>query len=395
MLRRAQSFPLVGFVVALGLAAACSPAAPPGQSPGPTTTAPTAPAQQEAKANTGAPATKTAPTPAAKASFDEQAVANFYRGKTIRIIVGFAPGGGFDSYSRLIARHMGKHIPGNPTIIVENMDGAGSLVAANHVANVAPRDGTVIGNFHGNLIMQQAFGAQGVQFDAAQMGFLGVPTRDRNLCVASGTSGFKSLKEAQNPGGREIVFGADAPGSTTHDVIAVLKEALDLNAKIVPGYTGTSRTRLAMEQGEVDGLCGWSWESVKTSNYDDVVNGTIVPIVQVTDKPIADMPVKDVPLARDLARTEEGKQLIKAGIENVSNFNRPYLLPPAVPAERVAALQQALAATFKDPAFLADAEQGKLDISPVSPQELEQLVKETLAMPAEVKARLKAIMLPS
>jgi tripartite-type tricarboxylate transporter receptor subunit TctC len=336
---------------------------------------------------------KPAASPAAKV--DTKAVEAFYRGKTVRIIVGFAPGGGFDTYSRMIARHIGRFIPGTPTVIVENMEGASSRVAANHAFNVAPKDGTVVVNFHGNLFMQQAFGTPGIEFQGERWGFIGVPARDRNLCVASDRSGIKSLQEVQKPSGKQLVLGSESPGSTTYDVAALLTEALELNTKIVQGYRGTAPGRLAMEQGEVDGMCGWSWESAKTSNFADFESGKIVPIVQVTDTPIADMPSKSpVPLARDLARTDDARTLIRVGIENISSFNRPYLAPPGVPADRLQALRTAFHEALKDPTLLDDAQKAKLDINPVSAEELERLVKETLGMSADTKERLKKILAP-
>lgn len=321
-------------------------------------------------------------------------MADFYRGKTIRIIVGFTAGGGFDTYARVIARHMGKYIPGNPSLVVENMPGAGSLLAANHVYNVAPKDGTVIGNFHGFLFVQDLFGASGVQFESAKFQFLGVPGQSTYLCFATEKSGIRTIKEVQNPSGRQLVLGGEGPGSSTDDTAVVLKEALDLNLKLVPGYGGTSKIRLAMEQGEVDGICGWSWESAKTSNYDDIATGKIVPLVQITDKPIADLPVKNVPLARDLAPTEEARQLIRFGIENPGKFSRPYVLPPETPRERVEALRSALQQTLKDPALLDEASKAKIDMAEVTGEQLEALVKETMAMPENVKAKLKKILMP-
>lgn len=405
---------LVGLLM---LAAACAPAAQPSPTNAPAkpaaTTAPEKPTQAPAAKTESKPAAspaakteaKPAASPAAKteakpaaspaAKVDSKAVADFYKGKTVRFIVGFAPGGGFDTYTRMIARHIGRFIPGAPTVIVENMEGASSRLAANNVFNVAPKDGTVLVNFHGNLFMQQLFGAPGIEFQAERWGFLGVPARDRNLCMASDRSGITNLQEVQKPAGKQIVLGTESPGSTTYDVPALLTEALGLNAKLVQGYRGTAPTRLAMEQGEVDGMCGWSWESAKTSNFADFESGKIVPIVQVTDKPISDMPSKQpVPLARDLARTDDAKQLIKVGIENVSSFNRPYLAPPGVPADRLQALRSAFQDVLKDPTLLDDAKKAKLDINPVSAEELEQLVKETVNMSSDIKAKLKKILAP-
>jgi tripartite-type tricarboxylate transporter receptor subunit TctC len=312
----------------------------------------------------------------------------------VRIVVGLGPGGGFDTYSRAIGRHLGRFIPGNPTVVVENMPGAGSLIAANHLYSVAPKDGTVIGNIHGNLFMQQAFEAEGVRFDATRFGYLGVPAIDNILCVTHRRTGFKSLRDAQNPGGRQLVLGGTAFGATTDDDAAILKEALDLNVKLVQGYDGTAKIRLAMEQGELDGLCGWSWESIKTSNYEQIVSGEYVIIGQATEHPLPDLPQSDVPMALDLVRGAEGRELVHTAIIIPSRTTRPYILPPGVPTERLAALRTAFLETLRDSQFLADAEKAQLAIDIVSAEETEQLVQAQLSMSPTLKARLKEILVP-
>jgi tripartite-type tricarboxylate transporter receptor subunit TctC len=322
-------------------------------------------------------------------------VESFFAGKTITMIVGLAPGGGFDTYTRLIARHLGKHVPGNPNVVVENMVGAGSLVATNHVFNVAPKDGTVIGAFHGNMLLLQLLGGEGVQFEATKFEFLGGPGPDNILCVVSERSGLKTLGEVQTPGGRQLILGGTAPGASTDDVAAVMAEALNVNVRIVRGYGGTSEIRLAMEQGEVDGMCGWSWESARTSNSDDFATGRIIPVVQFTDAPIADMPVAGVPLARDLAANDEARQLLQAGVQAPSRTIRPYALPPGTPKERVDALREAFTATFKDPAFLEEARSAKLALNPMTGEEFTGVVRELFAVPEPMKARLKKIILPA
>jgi tripartite-type tricarboxylate transporter receptor subunit TctC len=382
MSRRRSSSWQIGRGAALGTAlvallwlGACSRSAP--------AAAPQAPAPTAARAD--------AAPPAAQGS---GAVADFYRGKTVRLIVGFGPGGGFDTYSRAIGRHLGRFIPGSPTVVVENMPGAGSMLAANHLYNVAPKDGTVIGNIHGNLFMQQLFESEGVRFDATRFGYLGVPAVDNILCVAPSRTGFKSIKDAQNPNGRPLVLGGSAFGSTTDDDAVVLKEALDLNLKLVQGYDGTAKIRLAMEQGELDGLCGWSWESIKTSNYDQIASGEYVVLVQATERPLPDLPQRDAPLAYDLVRSADGRDLIRAAIVTPSRTTRPYLLPPGVPPERLAALRSAFQETLRDPQFLADAQKAQLDVDLVPAEEVEQLVRDQLAMAPGLKARLKDLLVP-
>ena len=350
------------------LVTACAPAAPAG--PG------------------GAPA-KPAARPADQTASDERAVADFYRGKTVRVVVGFAPGGGYDAYSRLIARHVGKHIPGNPNVIVENMPGAGSMIAVNQAYNAAPKDGTVIVNFSVGMAARQLLRAPGVEFDAARFHYLGVPTRDTSVCIVTRASGLRSLAETIGPGGKQLVAGGDAPGSPLDDEPAILREALGANIRVISGYAGTSRVRLAMDQGEVEGMCGWSLESLRTSSMDRVESGDYVIISQNTEKAHKDLP--NVPVAYEMARTEEGRQLFHYGLTLISNVQRQYAVPPGVPAARVQALRDAFAKALADPELLADAEKAQLNIEPVSGEEAQRLVVELLSAPPDVKAKLEKL----
>lgn len=384
------------FALALLAMAACAPAAQPSPTappPKPTeapkaapTTAQAKPAEKPAETK---PAAKPAEVPAAKpaAQPDAKAVEDFYKGKTIRIIVGAAAGGGYDAYSRLIARHLGKYLPGNPNIIVENMPGAGFLIAANHVYNVAPKDGTVIGNVSVGAMAQQILGKPGVEFEASKFHYLGVPTTDTDLCVVTRASGLKSLAETLGPNGKEFIAAGGAPGQTTEDEPRVLKAALGANIKIVSGYEGTSRGRLAMDQNEVHGQCGWSWESVQATAPDRVKSGDYVIIAQTSvEKPHKDLP--EPPVAYQLAQTDEARQLIRYGIVLMNRVQREYVLAPQVPPERVQALRQAFARTFQDKDFQADAEKSKLTLDPVSGEDAQKLVQELAAMPPAIKQKL-------
>ena len=188
---------------------------------------------------------------------------DFYEGKTIRIVVGFAAGGGFDTYSRIIARHMGKHIPGKPTIVVENMTGAGSLIAANHVYKAAKPDGLTIGHFIGNLLMGQVLGRTGIEFDARKFEYIGIPVKDKPVCALTKRSGIRSMEEwtaAKTP----VKLGGTAPGTTTDDIAKILKAALRLPIQLVAGYRGTADIRLAADSGELAGGC-WGWDSIRAT----------------------------------------------------------------------------------------------------------------------------------
>jgi tripartite-type tricarboxylate transporter receptor subunit TctC len=339
-----------------------------------------------------------APTVAAAAAaenVDRAAVDAFYRGKTLRLIVGFSPGGGYDTYTRLIGRHLGDHLPGNPTVVVENMPGAGSLVAANWLYNAAPKDGTAGAVISGQLFMQRLFGASAVQFDSEQFEFVGVPVADNFICVATEKSGFKRLSDAQKPNGRQIIMAAGAPGDPTTDTINVLTAALDLNVRVVGGYPGTADIRNAMDRGEVDGMCGWSWESAKLTNLEDLQAGRIVVLAQVTEEPLAELPVSGVPVARDLATSQEGRDLIHYGLFLPSRIVRPYLLPPGTPKDRAVALRMAWIETFSDPALQADAEKAKLALAPVGGERALDILHEVQVMPAPIKERLKGILVTS
>jgi tripartite-type tricarboxylate transporter receptor subunit TctC len=372
-------------LMGLSLLVACAPAAP---APTAAPAKPTEVTKPTAAAATAAPApTAAAAAPAPKP--DTRALEEFYRGKTVRVIVGSAPGGGYDTYARAVARHIGKHIPGNPNVIVENVPGAGSLKAANQVYRTEAKDGTVIGHIQGGLFVQQLLGLEGVEFDALKWQVLGVPSSDNNTCVVTKDSGLTSLNEVMNPGGKQIIVGGNAPGSATWDVAMRLRSALDLNLKMVDGYDGTAKIRLAMDQGEVDGICGWGYESVRATAWDRVESGDYVVIAQVTEQPMPEL--ERVPLAVQLAKTDEDRELIRLGIMVPSKILRPFLVAPEVPAERAQALRQAFDTTMKDKDFVADAEKSQLELAPLSGQEAEQAIRLLFEMPENIKTRLKQI----
>ncbi|HWP60031.1 MAG TPA: tripartite tricarboxylate transporter substrate-binding protein [Candidatus Acidoferrales bacterium] len=309
----------------------------------------------------------------------------FYKGKTMRIVVGFAAGGGFDTYARVISRHMGKHIPGHPTIIVENMAGAGSLIAANHVFKVARPDGLTIGHFGGGLFMQQLQGGAGIEFDAQKFEFLGVPVQDTRACALTRASGITSMEQwlaAKTP----VKIGATAPGDLVHDAPKILRAALNLPVQIVSGYKGTADIRLAAESGELAGAC-WGWDSIRATWRKALESGEAIVIVQMVSKPHPDLP--KVPLAISYAKTDEARQLIENGITVPAITNRPYVLPPGTPKERVQLLRKAFMDTMKDPEFLADATKSKIDIDPLSGEEVQKIVSGMFKISPSVLARLK------
>lgn len=310
----------------------------------------------------------------------------FYKGKTVRIIVGFAAGGGFDTYSRAIARHLGKHIPGNPTVIVENMAGAGSLVSANHMYRLAKPDGLTIGNFSGGLFVGQILGRPGIEFDAAKYEYIGVPVKFNSACAFTKASGITSMERwiaSKTP----VKVGGAAPGDPTDDHPRILKAALGLPIQVVSGYKGTADVRLAAEGGEVAGACGWGWDSIKATWTRPIESGDALVVLQLLPKPHPDLP--KVPLAINYAKTEEARQLIRVGIHNTNAMTRPYVLPPGTPRDRAEILRKGFMGTMKDTEFLADANKSKLDIDPLTGEELAEIVSELSKLSPSVVAKLK------
>jgi len=313
---------------------------------------------------------------------------DFFKNKTVRIIVGFAPGGGFDIYSRAIARHMGKHVPGNPIFVVENMTGAGSLIAANYVYKVAKPDGLTIGNFHGNQILNQVVGSPGIEFDARRFQWIGVPVKDNGACVIMKASGITSLEQwraSKTP----VKLGGNAPGETTTTNAKILRETLGLPIQVVMGYKGTSDMRLAAESGEVAGAC-FQWESIKTTWRKGLDSGDLVVVIQTNPKRHPEL--ANVPNAIEEAKSEEARQLIRAGIHDPAAMTRPYSLPPGTPKERVEILRKAFLETFKDPSFVAEAKKSNLEFDPVSGEELEKLIDGIFKLQPNLLAKLRDIL---
>jgi len=314
---------------------------------------------------------------------------DFYRGKSIRIVVGFSAGGGFDTYARTLARHMGRHIPGNPSVIVENMTGAGSLIAANHVYKVAKPDGLTIGHFIGGLFLGQVLGQAGVEFDARKFEFIGAPISDHVVCAMTKASGITSVERwmaSKTP----VKMGGIAPGTSTPDnATRILKAALGLPTQLVTGYKGTADVRLAAEGGEVAGGC-WGWDSVSVTWRKALDTGDAVVVLQANRKTHPDLP--NVPQASKLAKSDEARRLIEVGIHADSDIVRTYTLPPGTPKDRVQALRKAFDATLGDPEFLADAKKSRLNVEPVSVTELEKDIGGLFKLDPALVSKLKEVL---
>jgi tripartite-type tricarboxylate transporter receptor subunit TctC len=313
---------------------------------------------------------------------------SFYKGKTVRIIVGAAAGGGYDTYSRAIARHMGKHLAGNPTFVVENMPGAGFLISANHMYKVAKPDGLTIGHFIGGLFLQQFLGKPGVEFESVKFGFIGAPGQDHYVIGISKSLGITSIEQWLSS--KTVVkLGGVGAGSATDDIPKILKEAIGLPLQLVSGYSGTATVKLAFNSGEVQGVDN-SWESFKATWRNELDSGNLVILLQNVPKPHPDLP--KVPLDINYAKTDEGKKLIRSIVHTVGPTARPYVVPPGTPRDRIEILRTAFMDTMKDPEFLADAEKAKLDINALDGATLEKNVREVFNVDASLVPKLKEIL---
>ena len=314
----------------------------------------------------------------------------FYKGKTLTFVVGFSAGGGFDTYTRLIARHFGKHVPGNPTVVVENRTGAGSLIAANYIFNQAPPDGTVIGNWIGPLVLQQVLGNKAAKFDGRKFGWLGAPTPDSGVCALTKASGINTMDDWFKST-RPIKIGATAPGSTTDDVPKLVQAALGLPMKLVSGYAGTSKVRLAAESGEVDGGC-WAWESIKPTWAKGLQSGEVHIVLQSTKKAHPDL--KNVPLALQYAKSDDARALLDIADGAYAQGARPYTVPPGVPPDRLQLLQKAFMETLRDPDLLKEAEKSQVDIDPIDGPTIAKLMAGLYELSPALKSKLTTLLIP-
>jgi tripartite-type tricarboxylate transporter receptor subunit TctC len=315
---------------------------------------------------------------------------DFYKGKTITFVVGFSAGGGFDTYTRLIARHFAKHVPGGPAVVVENRTGAGSLVAANYIYNQAPHDGTVIGNWIGPLVLQQVLGNKAAKFDGRKFGWLGVPTPDSGVCALTKASGINTMDDWFKSK-RPIKIGGTAPGSTTDDVPRLVQAALGLPMKLVEGYKGTSKVRLAAESGEVDGGC-WAWQSIKPTWAKGLQSGEVHIVLQTTEKAHPDL--KNVPLAIQYAKTDEARKLLDIANGPYAQGARPYTVPPGVPQGRLQILQKAFTETLKDPDLLKEAEKSQVEIDPIDGPTVAKLMAGLYELSSAFKSKLTKLLIP-
>jgi tripartite-type tricarboxylate transporter receptor subunit TctC len=315
-----------------------------------------------------------------------QSVEEFYSNNLVELYIGFSAGGGYDTYGRLVARHLGKHIPGNPTVVPVNMDGAGSLKLASWLYNAAPRDGSVIGTVNRGVPFEPLLGVREIaQFNATRFTWLGSANDEITVCVAWERTGIMRFDELYE---RDlIVAGTGQAGDDP--LVKLISGVLGVKLRLVTGYAGANEANYAMERGEVDGRCAWSWSSVRSTRQYWLDESKITVLLQLGFRKHPDLP--NVPLILDLARTEEERQIMRLVLVR-GVLGRPFLAPPEIPADRAAALQHAFSETLADRQFLAEAGRLRLEINPISGEEIRQLVIEAYSTPDNVVEKTRELL---
>jgi len=306
--------------------------------------------------------------PASNAS--AQVPTDFYRGKTIELYINVSVGGGYDLYARMVARHLGKHIPGNPTVLPKNMEGGGGMRLANWLYNVGPKDGTALGAVARAMAFEALLGNKAAQYDGRRFNYIGSANDEVSVCVAWHTSGVKTFADAQKI---PLVVGTGGVSDDTYQYPAILNNMFGGKFKMVPGYPGGNDINLAMERGEVQGRCSIPWSTVKATRRFWIDEKKVNLLMQYSLGKHADLP--DVPLVMDLAKNEEQQTILKL-IFGRQVMGRPFVAPPDVPKERIAILRKAFTDTMADKEFLAEAEKAKFEVTPVSGEKIESLVLE-------------------
>jgi tripartite-type tricarboxylate transporter receptor subunit TctC len=312
-------------------------------------------------------------------------VTEFYKGKTVTLIAGYTAGGGFDLYARVIANYLGKHIPGQPRVVVQNMPGAGSLRAASHVYNVAPKDGSVISLTRAPVIAPLLGSAGGAAFDVTKFTWLGSGASDLTVCALLGNRKVNSMADAV---AHPFTLGGLGPGSDEDMYTKILRKLLGVKAQLVSGYPGGAEMVLAVERGELDGRCGWAWSSIKISRPEWIADKRIKVLNVLALERSPELP--DVPAIMEFVKAERHKQIFRF-VLNASTLGRPFVAPPGIPEDRATALRQAFDDTMKDPAYIAEMTAKKLDVGPIAWQAIGSLLKDFYATPQDVVDETRAI----
>jgi tripartite-type tricarboxylate transporter receptor subunit TctC len=317
--------------------------------------------------------------------------ADYYAGKTIELVVGSDAGGGYDIYARTVARHISRHIPGNPNVIVKNMPGAGSSRAGIYISTVAPKDGGSVGALMPGAIMGPLLDDKpNLQFDPTKVIYIGTADSGVRICTTFQNSRIKTFEDAQK---QKTVLGASAAGGSTRDYDYLLNKTAGAKFDVVSGYQGTVDIALAMERGEVDGMCGWDWSSVKSQKSDWVRDKKLNVLVQVALEPEAELTKMGVPLIWQYITKEDDRKVAELVVSQ-QVFQRSYIAPPGTPKEQIDILRTAFDATVADPQFLADAEKMKISITPLSGAKVQALVEKLYATPKDLIERAKNVIKP-
>jgi tripartite-type tricarboxylate transporter receptor subunit TctC len=308
-----------------------------------------------------------------------------FAGKTVQMIIGFGPGGGYDRWGRVVARHIGRHLPGNPQVVPQNMPGAGSFIAANHIFNVAPKDGTVMGIIARDAPLGPLTGAEGARFDPLKLTWLGTPTTETNVCIAFHTAKVKSAKDLFTT---EVILGDTGPGTGTHTYPIALGALLGMKFKLVSGFPSSADVFLAMERGEVDGICE-SLDSVIDKRPDWIETKKVLVLFQGGAAPNPEL--KGVPFILDFARNEEERQAMLF-LYGGQGIGRPFVAPPDMPADRLKMVRDAFAKTMSDPEFIADVKKDKLDLKPLDGEHLAELIARMYQTPKAVVEKVSKLL---
>ena len=304
--------------------------------------------------------------------------AEFYKGKTITMIIGYPPGGAYDIYARLIAQYLEKHVPGNPQVVAKNRPGAASLTSVNELYSANPKDGTYIATFARSVAMDRLLGRQGTNFVPTEINWIGSANNEVSICTVWHTAGIKTVQDLLT---KEVIFGANAAGSESDVYPNILRNLFGAKVRTVTGYPGANDLMLAMERGETQGRCGYTWSAAQATRGDWLRDGKIVVALQFSVQKHADLP--NVPTVMELASTDLQRQALELILAGQA-MGRPYAAPPGVPTDRVTALRRAFDASMADPGFRAEAEKAKLELQPVSGEEIQTLVERMFAAPPDV-----------
>jgi len=307
-------------------------------------------------------------------------VEDFYKGRNVTVLIGYSPGGSYDAAGRVLARYMGRYIPGNPSLVPQNMPGAGTLNLVNYLYNVSPKDGTAFGIFARGMAMEPLIGGTNAKFDATKLTWIGSAANEISLCATYQTSPVKSWNDALT---KEFTVAGNGSGSDPDVFANVLRNLFGVKDRLISGFPGSSEISLAMERGEIDGRCGWSWSSIKAEKAQWLAEHKLNIVVQLALERAPDLP--NVPLITELATDDRQRQILKL-IFSRQTMGRPFAGPPGIPAERAEALRKAFDLTMKDPEFLAEAEKRGLEINPVSGRDLEKLISDLYQTPKDVVA---------